>query len=689
VSGSFLFELLCEEIPANALPGARRQFFEKVKAKLEEEGLSAGEVKVFSTARRLVLWLEGLPPATPERVEEVLGPPVTAAFAPDGSFTRAAEGFARAQGVAPEELAVVEGPKGEVVAARKRVAGKPTPELLAQILGEVVRTVHFPKTMRWGDGEHLFVRPVHRVVALWGEGALSQVVPMELFGVPSGSRTLGHRVVHPGEVDLRGVRDLSDYLRRLREAGVVVDPEARRSLLSEKAEVLAAEVGCQVRVDPELEEEHVELVEFPGVVRGELEDRWLALPPEVVITTLRHHQKCLVLERDGQLAPYFLAVCDRPDDPEGHVRRGNEWVAGARLADAHFFYHKDLETPLEELGRKLERVTFHAKLGSFAAKAARVAELGGALARKLGHQELVDTVVEAARLAKADLASHMVGEFPELQGVMGAIYAKAWGRPEEVWRAIAFQYQPAGQEGPIPPTLVGAILGVADRMDTLAALFSLGEVPSGSKDPFALRRHGLSVVRICGEFPLPLALPELASLAMKPFGAQTQELVEFLRERERFFLEWRGLPVPVVEAVLSVNWGVPAEDEARGKGLVAVWQDPAYLQLATAFKRVRNMVSKEGEGEFRPELLREPAERALVEQVASVERQIEGLLAHRDWQEAFRLLGTLAQPLDQFFTEVLVLCEEPALRHGRLGLLAKVQRMFLQLADLSKLQGVN
>ena len=689
MSGMFLFELLCEEIPANALPGARRQLAENVAAKLQEAGLGAAQTKVFSTARRLVLWLEGLPPATPERVEEVLGPPVAAAFAPDGSFTRAAEGFARACGVTPEELVVVEGPKGKVVAARKRVPGKPTPEVLARILAEVVSNLHFPKTMRWGDGAHVFVRPVHALVALWGEGSLTQVVPMELFGVASGSRTWGHRVVHPGPVELLGTAGLAAYLERLRQAGVVVDPEERRKLLGEAVAALAAEVGCQVRSDPQLAEEHVELVEFPGVVRGAIEERWLALPPEVVVTTLRHHQKCLVLEREGQLAPYFFAVCDRPDDPEGHVRRGNEWVAGARLADAHFFYHKDLETPLEELARKLERITFHAKLGSFAAKAERVAKLAAALAGKLGDEALVAQVTEAALLAKADLASSMVGEFPELQGVMGGVYAKAWGKPEEVWRAIAFQYQPAGQEGPIPPTLAGAIVGVADRMDTLAALFSLGEVPTGSKDPFALRRHALSVVRICGEFPLPLALPELATWASAPFGGQVQNLAEFLRERERFFLEWRGLPSPVVEAVLSASWGVPAEDEARGRALAALWQEPAYLQLATAFKRVRNMVSKEGEGRFAPQLAQEPAERALVERVVAVEGELAALVAGRRWPEAFRLLGELAAPLDRFFTEVLVLCEDAELRQARLGILAKVQRMFLQLADLAKLQGVN
>ncbi|MGC8916959.1 MAG: glycine--tRNA ligase subunit beta [Thermoanaerobaculum sp.] len=690
MSGVFLFELLCEEIPANALPGARRQLASGVRDKLAAEGVEPARLDVFSTSRRLSLWVEGLPKATPERVEEVLGPPVSVAYAPDGSLTRAGEGFARAQGVALEALEVVAGPKGKVVAAKKLIPGRALPDLLSEILLQVVPSLHFPKTMRWGEGNFTFVRPVHRVVALWGQGQLAEIVRLSLFGVPSGSATLGHRVVHPGEVDLFGVANLEEYLRRLATAGVVLDPQARRETLRRRAAALAAEVGCTVRSDPTLEEEHVELVEHPGLVRGELDRTWLALPEEVVITTLRHHQKCLVLEKGGALAPYFLAVCDRPDDPEGHVRRGNEWVAEARLADAHFFFQEDLKVPLTAMAEKLTTVAFHAKLGSYAEKASRIEQLAVTMAEALGVSELEGFLRTAARLAKADLGSHMVGEFPELQGVMGGIYAQKGGYPREVFQAIAEQYLPAGQEGPVPTSVTGAILGAADRLDTLAALFSLGEVPSGSKDPFALRRHALSVVRIGGEFPLNLPLADAVRWAAQPFGGSgAPELASFLRERERFFLEWKGLPAPVADAVLAARWGLPADELALGQALARLWQEPVFVQLATAFKRVRNMVSKEGEGEWAPERLGEEAERRLAQEVQRVERQLAELVAEKAWEQALALLASLAEPLDRFFTEVLVMCPDAALRQARLGLLAKVQGLFLQLADVSRLQQAN
>ncbi len=687
MSGKFLFELLCEEIPANALPEAREQLVAGLAAKLDEAGVTASRLLGFSTSRRLALWVEGLPAETPARVEEVFGPPASVAFAPDGSLTRAGEGFARAQGVSPSELQVVEGPKGKVVAAKKHVPGRSLPELLAEIVPAVVSSLHFPKTMRWGEGQYVFVRPVHRVVALWGLDSLDQVVGFSIFGVPSGAATLGHRVTHPGEVLLSGVRDLEGYLQRLRQAGVELDPSRRRALFRQRAGELASEVGCQVRPDPALEEEHVELVEFPGLVRGELDSAWLSLPEEVIVTTLRHHQKCLVLEKDGRVAPYFLAVCDRPDDPQGHVRQGNEWVAGARLSDAHFFFHQDLQNPLEAMAEKLTRVAFHAKLGSYADKAKRVEALVVQLAEALGFIELRGPLQTAARLAKADLASHMVGEFPELQGVMGGIYARKQGHAPEVWQAIAEQYLPAGQEGAIPKSLTGALLGVADRLDTLAALFSVGEIPTGSKDPFALRRHALSVVRICGEFPLSLSLPEAASWAAAPFGgAGVTELAGFLRERERFFLESKGLPGPVADAVLSARWGMPADELALGQALASLWQTPQFVQLATAFKRVRNMVGKEGEGTWSPERLLEDAEKALAGQVAGMEEELGRLATAKAWGQALALLAGLAEPLDRFFTDVLVMCPDVELRQARLGLLAKIQRLFLQLADVSKLQ---
>jgi glycyl-tRNA synthetase beta chain len=514
VRGEFLLEVRCEEIPANALGPARAQLAEGFHRALIEAGYEGFEVRAFSTVRRLIVSVSGLDEQQRDREEEAVGPSVKVAYTSDGSPTQAAVGFARSLGVAVEELRVLKGPKGEVISGTRLLRGRPTPEVLADISTSLIGALHFPKTMRWGAGAHTFVRPVHGVVALWGVGSLSDVVPVGLFGVAAGSTTVGHRVMAPAPLELAGCEGFVEYASRLGAAGVIIDPAERHARLTKTAARLATEAGCEVRHDPELEAEHVELVEFPGVVRGEIAERFLELPEEVLITTLRHHQKCLVLTRAGRVAPHFLAVADRADDPEGLVRRGNEWVAGARLTDAAFFFAQDRRETLAARSARLDRIAFHSKLGSYADKSGCVAALAAALAAEAGVAAEAAKLARAASLFKADLGTAMVGEFPELQGVIGGIYARLNGEPAEVWQAIADQYTPAGLEGALPRSRLGALLGVADRLDTLAGFFAVGEVPSGSKDPFALRRAALAVVRVCAEAPLRLDLQAAAAGAL-------------------------------------------------------------------------------------------------------------------------------------------------------------------------------
>jgi glycyl-tRNA synthetase beta chain len=694
MSGEFLLEILCEEIPANALPSIREQLTEAFAGELAGAGYQGFTVAALSTVRRIVVHASGLPAMQPDREEDVFGPPVRAAFSSDGSPTPAALGFAKAQGVSVDSLRVAQGPKGEVVAATKQLPGGPTPDVLGEICERVFPALRVPKAMRWGSGEYTFVRPVHRITAMFGDGAFTEKVPVALFDVNSNCSTVGHRVTSPGRIDLRGVKGFAAYARVLAEAGVMVDPEERRRAIEGRAAALAAEVGCEVRPDPGLLAEMAELVECPGMLRGEIAARFLDLPEEVLVTTLRHHQKCLVLVREGGVAPYFLAVCDRPDDPEGHVRRGNEWVAGARLADAAFFFNQDRKTPLASRGAALAEVVFHQKLGTFAQKSALVEALAGLLAGEVGLRLAPGLIARACSLLKLDLTTSLVGEFPELQGVMGGIYARLEGESEEIWHAVADQYVPVGLEGPLPRGPLAAVVGVADRLDTLAGLFGAGEVPSGSKDPFALRRAALAVVRIAAEAPLRCDLQEAVHRALLlrretvtgDVDATVAALRDFLEERVRHYLTTvAGVRPEVAEAVLAAHWGIVPDDVARARGLEAVRGEEVFGPLAVAFKRVRNMVSKSGEGRLVGQLLREPAEKELSAAVSKAEKEVQRTTERGDYVAGLRALAKLAAPLDTFFTEVLVICDDENLRAARLALLARVEKVFLRLADVSRL----
>jgi glycyl-tRNA synthetase beta chain len=475
---TFLLELLTEEIPAAALPGARHQLTELMSARLLEAGFDGAAVRVFSTSRRLVVTVENLPPRQPDRTEEMHGPPVKVGVAGDGSPTPAGEGFARKVGVPFTELRRVETAKGEYLAATVVHGGRAAAEILAEIVPAVVAALRFPKMMRWGDGVHQFVRPLHGVVALLD----AEIVPFSVFGVGSGRTTVGHRVHGPAAFDLS---EAGGYTEALLERGVMVDPASRRRELERLAGSLAAAAGAVVHPDPGLMDEHTELVEWPGLVDGRFDHRFLELPPEVVVTTLRHHQKCLVLESaSGALEAGFIAVVDRRDDPEGLVRQGNEWVIGARLADAGFFFGEDRKRALADLVPGLQRLEFHRVLGSSADKAARVGELAVTIADLMGAEVDREVLRAAAPLAKADLLTHMVGEFPELQGVMGGHYLRLESASAPLWTAVRDHYQPVGFDGAVPESVIGQLLGVADRLDTVAGLFAVGERPSGSKDPF-------------------------------------------------------------------------------------------------------------------------------------------------------------------------------------------------------------
>jgi glycyl-tRNA synthetase beta chain len=686
---TFLLEIQTEEIPAAALPGARRQLEELFAARLGEAGFSDLTIAVFSTSRRLAVLVDNLPERQPDRSEEMTGPPVRVAVAEGGGSTPAGEGFARKVGLPFAEIGRIETEKGEYLVATVVHEGRATAEILADMISGVVSALRFPKMMRWGDGSNQFVRPVHGVVALLDE----TIIPVQIFGIESGRSTVGHRVHAP---EIFALQHASDYVGALAERSVSVDQAVRRREIEALAEKLAGAAGARVHTDPGLMAEHVELVEWPGLLAGSFDERYLDLPPEVVVTTLRYHQKCLILEDEiGALKPNFIAVADRRDDPEGLVLQGNEWVIGARLADAEFFFNEDRKRQLADLVPDLERLEFHRVLGSLEDKASRVAEIAVVVADAIGSDVDREALRGAARLAKVDLLTNMVVEFPELQGVMGGHYLRLGGEAEELWTAVRDHYLPVGFDGSIPQSETGRLVGVADRLDTVAGLFAVGARPSGSKDPFGLRRAAQGAVKIVADSGWPLDMDVAIGAAVEGAAGfsneDTDTLIEtvtaFVADRVRRWLtDIVGVSGDTAEAVMAVGWSRLPDVVARAEALERVREADSFRSLALAFKRVRNITEGQPDAEVDPALFDQAEEKELFDATKEFQGALAGFLPEHRVDEAFRAMEPLADVLERFFVEVLVMCEDEKLRANRIALLKNLGREFSILADLSKLQ---
>ncbi|MGD8440325.1 MAG: glycine--tRNA ligase subunit beta [Holophagae bacterium] len=686
---TFALEVRTEEIPANALPGARRQLADGLARGLDDAGFAGLTVLAMSTSRRLIAVVRDLPERQADRTERLTGPPIRIAYTEDGSPTKAAEGFAAKAGVAVADLETETTDKGEYLAATVCHPGRPTGDLLAEIVPTVLSAMRFPKMMRWGVGEYFFVRPVHGLVALLDD----RILDLECFGRAAGRTTVGHRVHAPGPIEVSNADQLDTLLA---DNDVLIDPEDRRRVLEERAAELAAEVGCRVHRDVELVAEHVELVEYPGLLRGAIAPEHLDLPREVVITTLRYHQKCLVLEHpDGELAPHFLAVIDRKDDPEGLVRQGNEWVIGARLADARFFFDEDRKRPMAELAKGLDRLEFHRVLGSVGAKADRTGELAAGLNEALGLGLDEDELRRAAHLVKTDLLTNMVVEFPELQGVMGGHYLRLEGADDAVWTAARDHYRPSGFDGGLPESDLGRLLGVADRLDTIVGLFGVGEQPTGSKDPLGLRRAAQGVVKIVAEAGWGLDLEAAVVAAVATFDGRLEAadndtvatVGQFLADRVRRYLtDVVGVDGDAADAVMATGWSDLPELVARARALDAVRGSERMRALSLAFKRVKNITEEAVSGEVDPARFEQDEERELHDAAEVFAGRLRECVDARRFDDAFAAMGELAEVLDRFFVEVLVMCDDDRCRTNRVALLTRLRNDFMTLADLSRLQ---
>jgi glycyl-tRNA synthetase beta chain len=683
----FLLEIRTEEIPAAALAGARQDLLARVTEGLEEAALTPESTESLATPRRLILVLRGLPERQEDRVSEVVGPPAAVAFDAEGNPTRAGEGFARAQKIEPSDLVVVEGPRGPTAAARRRIPGRPAAEVLAEVVPRAVSTLTFPRTMRWGSGDRVFVRPVRGLLALFG----GEIAPMEVLGIAASGSTRGHRILSDVEIEVGGV---DDYLAKLRSHDVEPDGESRRLAILESARGAARNVGGSVEADADLAATLADLVECPGIVRGSFAAEFLDLPEEVTTTAMRTHQKYLPVRGPQGLMPYFVAVMDNREDGGGLIARGNEWVLNARLADARFFYDEDIRETLESRLPQLSRLSFQDRLGDYKQKTSRLEELAGEIARAVGLPDLAPAVGTAARLSKTDLTTRMVKEFTDLQGVVGGIYARREGQPEPVWKAIYDHYRPASAGDDPPREPAGAIVSLADRFDALAGFFQIGLAPTGSRDPYGLRRAAFGAVSIVVARGWRLDWQPVLrrALSLYPQGVATvpadeavAELEKFFAERLRNLLERRGHSYDEISAVLAVDVWNFADVSDRALALAEARKRTDFRALILAFKRIRNILGRERPTAPSPGLYREEAERRLAADFDAARPSIERLGRERRYREALEKIASIAPSLDRFFVEVLVNCPEEDLRRNRLALLASIQEEFSRFADFSEI----
>jgi glycyl-tRNA synthetase beta chain len=699
----FLLEIGTEEIPARMIQEASEELQKRIEELLSKNSLPHQGIKRAETPRRLALIASGIPATQPDLQEQLTGPATKVAYK-DGQPTPAAHAFAKKAGVDVGQLQKVTTPKGEYLTASVTNKGKPAAQILAELLPKEIASIYWPKNMYWRAGKpERFVRPVRWIVALLD----GEVIPLEFAGIKAGNQSRGHRILGPEQVAIAAP---SKYVEILQGAHVTPLSADREYKIRKALDAATRAVpGARWREDAELLKTVVNLTEWPAAVLGNFDQQYLSLPEEVLVTVMRDHQKYFAVEdAAGKLAPHFLAVLNTAGDPDGLIRHGNERVLRARFNDARFFWDTDQKNPLVNRVEMLKAVTFQKDLGSYAAKAERTDALAAKLCatlEKSGQKVDSGAVQEAARLAKTDLTAELVKEFTELQGIVGGLYAKAQGLPENVATAIYDQYKPESTEDSAPRTLEGAVLSIADKADSIAGMFALGLVPSGSKDPFALRRQANGIVKTIVEHKLPLNLTQImadactgyqGSEAEKKFTLSGQAYVDavrgFFRERLEFYLrDVLGLAYDVVNATLAADADDVVDAVARAEAVAKVRPSSDFESISVAFKRMKNILRQAAETNkrvatpFDSAALKDAEEKKLAEAVPGVAKKVKELSSSRQYEPALHEISRLRLPIDAFFDKVMVMVDDENLRAQRLGLLQTLVNEFSSIADFSEI----
>lgn len=681
-----LLEIGTEEMPARFISQALDGLREGVEREMGGERIGFGAIRVMGTPRRLALYAE-LDEEQGGLEEVKVGPPKKVAFDPEGRPTKAAIGFAEREGVGLEALEVIATDKGEYLGVRRREKGKRTIEVLAEVLPRLILSIPFPKSMRWSDLEIRFARPIHWVVALFGE----EVVPFAIGNIVSGAQTRGHRFLAPAPFTVKG---LEDYIEGLRRAFVIVDPGERMEMIRREVEEAAKGVGGRPLAADDLLEEILYLVEYPVAIAGGFDRSYLELPQEVLITAMEHHQRYIpVVDGEGRLLAAFVAVANIKSSSMDIIRRGNERVLQARLADARFFFEEDQRVPLEGRLERLKGVVFQAKLGTVYEKVMRVKALSERLAGIIA-PEAMQVAARGALLCKADLTTEMVGEFPELQGVMGREYALRGGEDPAVAQAIYEHYLPRFSGDKLPDTDAGAILSIADKIDTVVGCFGAGLIPTGTSDPFALRRQTLGVIQIILAKGYRLSLREifawsaglLAEKIERPSEAVIEDVLAFFKGRFAGLLTSQGYAADVVDGVLACQGDDLVDARARIEALARFRERGEYEPVAVAFKRVANILRGiDSRGSVNPELFEIPEEGALHESYKGIVGKFTSAVETGDYEEALAALAALRGGVDAFFDRCFVMVDDIKVRQNRLALLGEIAELFSHIADFSRL----
>ena len=682
-----LIEIGTEEIPAGFLSKAFVDMKTQAQKMLTHLRLDHGEITIMATPRRLALKVADLAAGQEDRVVENMGPAKRIAFDENDRPSKAGLGFARGQGVKPEELELVSTEKGEYVCVRKRETGEKTLKLLAEALPSYIMDIPFRKSMRWHNLDARFARPIHWLTALYGD----QIIPFNCAGISSGAASYGHRFMAPGKFS---IKQPAEYVGLCRQAKVIVDQNERKAMIENQLAVIEKQLGGTIIEDPELLETVTNIVEYPHAITGSFDQSFLELPEEVLIIVMRYHQKYFCLrDQEGRLMANFITVNNTvARDPEVVVK-GNQRVLLARLNDARFFYREDLKIPLEDFVERLRNVVFQAKLGTSYEKVERFRSLAENMADLLCPEQKA-AISRTAWLCKADLESNMVNEFSDLQGIMGREYARAAGEAEAIAIGIHEHYMPTGAGGDLPSNDCGAIVGIADKIDTIVGCFGVGLQPTGSADPYALRRQVLGIINISldRDYRLPLndlinqALELLQSKIEQPTETVAAEVLEFIKGRFFHSLTATGIPAGVIEAVLAVGFDDIVTVHKRISALDRFRHRDDFADLSTAFKRIMNITRKEKENyQLAPEKLMVGAEADLYKAWQKVAKRLTDDLANDNYDQAFSTVAELKINVDTFFDEVMVMVDDQTVRENRLALLQGIAADFKKIADFSKL----